>query len=85
MAILNDHFCQERMTGMGNGAGEEALKSLMDTLASSDDGSLANANQVMRQADIDYLVSLLQELQRYKEIGTPEECAEYKRKALSAG
>ena len=67
---------------MGNGAGEEALKTLMDTLASSDEGSLAAANQVMRQTDIDYLVSLLQELQKYKEIGTPEECAEYKRKAL---
>ena len=73
------------MTGMGNGAGEEALKSLMDTLASSDESSLATANQVMRQSDIDYLVRLLQELQKYKEIGTPEECAEYKRKALSAG
>ena len=34
---------------------------------------------------VEYLVSLLQELQKYKEIGTPEECAEYKRKALSVG
>ncbi|OQA22340.1 MAG: hypothetical protein BWY61_01648 [Firmicutes bacterium ADurb.Bin354] len=36
----------------------------------------------MRQTDIDFLVSLLQELERYREIGTPEECEEYKRKAL---
>ena len=54
----------------------------MDTHTSGDDSTGAAAGQVMRQSDIDYLVSLLQELEKYRAIGTPEECAEYKKKAL---
>ena len=62
----------------------EELKILMDTLSIGDEGAgvLQSANTVMRQKDIDYLVSLLQELQEYREIGTAEECREYKKTAL---
>ncbi|MBR4207839.1 MAG: hypothetical protein K5987_06250 [Lachnospiraceae bacterium] len=59
------------------------IKNLMDTLVSSDEGSYSSSsNQVMKQSDIDYLVGLLQELERYRKIGTPEQCEEYKKKAL---
>ena len=58
------------------------LQILMDSLSISDEGAVQSANSVMRQQDIDYLVNLLRELQTYREIGTPEECAEYKKKAL---
>ncbi len=60
------------------------LKILMDSLSIGDEGAgiLQSNNGVMRQTDVDYLVSLLQELQSYREIGTPEECREYKKKAL---
>ncbi len=58
------------------------LQILMDSLTISDDGAVQSANSVMRQQDIDYLVALLRELQSYRDIGTPEECLEYKRKAL---
>lgn len=58
------------------------IRNLMDTLTSGDDSTGAVAGQVMRQSDIDYLVSLLQELEKYRAIGTPEECAEYKKKAI---
>jgi hypothetical protein len=58
------------------------IRNLMDTLTSGDDSVGAAASQVMRQSDIDYLVSLLQELEKYRAIGTPEECAEYKKKAI---
>ena len=60
------------------------LKILMDSLSIGDEGAgiLQSNNGVMRQKDVDYLVSLLQELQSYREIGTPEECREYKKKAL---
>ncbi len=61
---------------------DNELQTLMDTLSISDEGTVASAGSVMRQQDIDYLVNLLRELQTYREIGTPEECAEYKRKAL---
>ncbi|MBQ9867699.1 MAG: hypothetical protein IJM34_11845 [Lachnospiraceae bacterium] len=63
---------------------KDDLKVLMDSLAIGDEGAgvLQTASSVMRQKDVDYLVSLLQELQAYREIGTPEECAEYKKKAL---
>ena len=60
----------------------DAIKNLMDTLSSGDENSFSSANQVMRQSDIDFLVSLLQQLEQYRAIGTPEECAEYKKKAL---
>ena len=62
----------------------DELKILMDTLSIGDDGAgvLQSSNTVMRQKDVDYLVSLLQELQEYREIGTPAECREYKKKAL---
>ena len=63
---------------------KDELKILMDSLAIGDEGAgvVQSANSVMRQKDVDYLVSLLQELQAYREIGTPEECREYKNKAL---
>ena len=62
----------------------DELKILMDSLSIGDEGAgvVTSANTVMRQKDVDYLVSLLQELQAYREIGTPEECREYKNKAL---
>lgn len=63
---------------------KDELKILMDSLAIGDEGAgvVQSASSVMRQKDVDYLVSLLQELQAYREIGTPEECREYKNKAL---
>ena len=62
----------------------DELKILMYTLSIGDEGAgvLQSTNTVMRQKDVDFLVSLLQELQEYREIGTPEECREYKKKAL---
>lgn len=67
---------------MSNEYSGNELQVLMDSLSISDEGTVQSANSVMRQKDIDYLVALLRELQTYREIGTPEECAEYKRKAL---
>jgi len=67
---------------MANEMKENELRDLMDSLTVSDAGTLQTANSIMRQQDIDYLVDLLRELQQYREIGTPEECAEYKKKAL---
>ncbi len=63
---------------------KDELRILMDSLAIGDEGAgvVQTASSVMRQKDVDYLVSLLQELQAYREIGTPEECREYKQKAL---
>jgi len=72
----------QRGAVMGRENNTDAIKNLMDTLSSGDESTFSSANQVMRQTDIDFLVSLLQELERYREIGTPEECEEYKRKAL---
>ncbi|MCR5249349.1 MAG: hypothetical protein K6E50_01940 [Lachnospiraceae bacterium] len=63
----------------------DELKNLMDSLSIGDEGTSglkSSASSVMRQKDVDFLVSLLQELQTYREIGTPEECREYKKKAL---
>jgi hypothetical protein len=67
---------------MANEYSGNELQVLMDSLSISDEGTVQSANSVMRQKDIDYLVALLRELQTYRDIGTPEECAEYKRKAL---
>ncbi|MBR5421750.1 MAG: hypothetical protein IK115_11420 [Lachnospiraceae bacterium] len=63
---------------------DQELKILMDSLSIADDGAgvVPSASAVMRQKDVDYLVSLLQELTEYRSIGTPEECREYKKKAL---
>ncbi len=64
---------------------EAELRDLMDSLTINDSGTdapMTTGNGLMNQQDIDYLVGLLRELQMYREIGTPEECAEYKKKAL---
>ena len=63
----------------------EEINTLLDALTTGeiDDAGLKSQNSTsMKQKDIDLLVSMIQELQRYHEIGTPEECAEYKKKAL---
>lgn len=71
---------------MGNNYSEDEISTLLDALRTSeiDDAGLKStpATSNMRQKDIDLLVSLIQQLQIYKEIGTPEECMEYKKKAL---
>ena len=63
----------------------EELKILMDSLSIADEGAgvMQSASSVMRQKDVDFLVSLLQELAEYRDIGTPEECRSYKEKALA--
>lgn len=64
---------------------EAQLRDLMDSLTINDTGTAApmsSGSGPMNQQDIDFLVGLLRELQQYREIGTPEECAEYKKKAL---
>lgn len=62
---------------------EDEINTLLDALTTGeiDDAGLKSSvnTGVMRQKDIDMLVSVIVELQKYKEIGTPEECAEYKR------
>ena len=63
---------------------KDEINTLLDSLtAENDDGGSKSTMGLgcMKQKDIDMLVSLIQELQRYHEIGTPEECEEYKRKA----
>ena len=63
----------------------DEINTLLDALTTGeiDDAGLKSQNSTsMKQKDIDLLVSMIQELQRYHEIGTPEECAEYKKKAL---
>ena len=64
----------------------DEINTLLDALTTGeiDDAGLKSSvnNACMKQRDIDMLVVLIQELQRYHEIGTPEECAEYKKKAL---
>ena len=69
---------------MANEKTEQELKELMDFLTINDSGpaEVPTGGGLMNQKDIDYLVGLLRELQQYREIGTPEECAEYKKKAL---
>lgn len=71
---------------MNNNYTDSEINTLLDALRTSeiDDGGLKStpATSNMRQKDIDLLVDLIQQLQVYKAIGTPEECAEYKKKAL---
>lgn len=71
---------------MGNNYSEDEINTLLDALKTGeiDDAGLKStqAAGVMRQKDIDLLVNMIQELQEYKAIGTPAECAEYKKKAL---
>lgn len=71
---------------MGNNYSEDEISTLLDTLRTSeiDDAGLkaTPSTSNMRQKDIDLLVGLIQQLQVYKSIGTPEECMEYKKKAL---
>ena len=65
---------------------KEEISTLLDALSTGeiDDAGLKGTPSMacMRQKDIDMLIDLIQELQKYHEIGTPEECAEYKKKAL---
>ena len=69
------------------GYSEEEISALLDALTSGeidDVGIKASGNGgSMKQQDIDKLVLIIQELQRYHEIGTPEECEAYKKKALN--
>lgn len=66
----------------------DEINSLLDTLTSGeidDKGiNIADSGASMKQKDIDFLVKLIQELQAYHEIGTVEECKEYKKKALNS-
>ncbi len=61
------------------------INTLLDALSLGeiDDTGLKSSqiNASMKQKDVDMLIVLIQELQRYHEIGTPEECMEYKKKA----
>jgi len=66
---------------------KEEINTLLDALTSGeiDDAGLKSSSAAvsnMKQKDIDMLVDLIQELQKYHAIGTPEECEEYKKKAL---
>ena len=65
---------------------KDEINTLLDALTQGeiDDAGLKSApiGASMKQKDIDMLVNMIQELQRYHEIGTPEECMEYKKKAL---
>lgn len=65
---------------------KDEINALLDTLTAGeiDDGGikLDTSSASMRQKDIDFLVKLIQELQDYHEIGSVEECREYKKKAL---
>lgn len=71
---------------MGNNYSEQDINTLLDALKTGeiDDAGLKSSPSTsnMRQKDIDLLVDLIQQLQIYKSIGTPEECMEYKKKAL---
>lgn len=76
-----------RGTCMNNEFSKEEINTLLDALTKGeiDDVGLKSSgmsNQIMKQKDIDMLIAMIQELQQYHEIGTPEECAEYKKKAL---
>lgn len=64
---------------------KDEINVLLDALTSGeidDAGIKSTSGPNMKQKDIDLLVGVIQELQRYHEIGTPEECMEYKKKAL---
>ena len=71
---------------MGNVYSEEEINTLLDALKTGeiDDGGLraASSSANMKQKDIDLLVSMIVEVQQYREIGTIEECRQYKEKAL---
>lgn len=75
------------MATMRTDFSKEEINTLLDALTTGeiDDAGLKStgvSTGTMKQKDIDMLVSLIQELQRYHLIGTPEECEEYKKKAL---
>lgn len=64
---------------------KDEINVLLDALTTGeidDAGIKSTSGTSMKQKDIDLLVSLIQELQIYHEIGTPAECMEYKKKAL---
>lgn len=65
---------------------KDEINSLLDALTGGeiDDGGvkLETSGASMKQKDVDFLVTLIQELQAYHQIGTIEECKEYKKKAL---
>ena len=72
---------------MNNEFSKEEINTLLDglTKVEIDDVGLKSSgmyNKIMKQKDINMLIAMIQELQQYHEIGTPEECAEYKKKAL---
>lgn len=71
---------------MGNVYSEEEINTLLDALTSGqidDVGLKSNPSSAnMKQKDIDLLVSMIIEVQQYREIGTIEECKQYKVKAL---
>ena len=72
---------------MNNEFSKEEINTWLDALTKGeiDDVGLRSSgmsNQIMKQKDIDMLIAMIQELQQYHAIGTPEECAEYKKKAL---
>lgn len=64
----------------------DEINTLLDALTTGeiDDAGLKSSVSTgcMKQKDIDMLVDMIQELQRYRAIGSPEECADYKKKAL---
>ena len=72
---------------MNNRFSENEINTILDTLMTGDiaDNGLgtAGSSSNMKQKDIDLLVNLIQELQKYRDIGTPEECAQYKKIAQS--
>lgn len=65
---------------------DDEIRALLDALKEGEIEDVGIKSPVgigsMKQNDIDKLVMIIQELQRYHEIGTPEECEEYKKKAL---
>lgn len=71
---------------MNKSYSEAEIDTLLNALTtgSIDDAGLKSsvATGTMRQKDIDMLVTVVTELQKYKEIGTVEECARYKEIAL---
>lgn len=71
---------------MGRQFSEDDINTILDALRTGeiDDAGLKSTpiTGCMKQNDIDLLVGVVQELQRYREVGTPEECMEYKKKAL---
>lgn len=74
---------------MRNELTKDEINTLLDALTEGqidDVGLMASRDSLamnMKQKDIDSLVSLIIEVQQYREIGTVEECRKYKEKALS--